>query len=494
MNSSYIPFFHIILTNIYMNQFLSLHLTRFLLLGLSISLMMGCDACQTIVQTAQQNLPSRFVLVTTQGDDPAHIETRVSTDGKIWSGPNYPRTTTGAKHPSHHQIAPGIGTNTQEYMLVWFDVNGQLHSQVSDNGLDWRRDKVYGTYQVNINSRPSVVYNYTEQEWWTAFREGQEIVVRQLLSNGAGASTRISVPNIQLGISMVWTTDGFILAYRASAPGDVYLLQSPDGMSWNPAPGSVVMDISGNPIRSKGSPYLSYALGTLRLGTNDNFTAVQGFDAGKILLYRQQSNGSWELEQELERIQFNSRGVAVAGPSDNLVIAAANADHTAMWWKFQKQDALNTQTELEPCLSHGPAGQMELYNVEIRFGHYKRVPEPGNWDYGDEEDVTLEVKHLAECGQELTQMAPVHLEDMIKGTTHIWSQNTPNSVQPVFQTLLQPQEFVEIAITGDGGTVRKRLTLSDFQAGRSEISVGELPQDDAAYTLNNNTLTFSRVE
>ncbi|MEM7370634.1 MAG: hypothetical protein AAF587_18625 [Bacteroidota bacterium] len=477
-----------------MNQFLSFRYMRLSILCLGISLLMGCDACQTIIRTAQENLPSRFVLVTTHGDQTGFVESRVSTDGANWSGPNYPRTPSGAKSPAHPQVSAGIGTNTQEYLLVWFDPSGRLHSQSSNDGLAWGGDKTYGTYQPTIDSRPAVVYNYTDQSWWTAFREGNEIVIRQLLPNGSGAANRVSVPNIERSVAMSWTTDGFILIYRSSAPGDLYMLNSPDGMSWDPLPGLVVQDINGSPIRSKGSPYLSYSLGTLRLGTNDNFTPTQGFDSGKIVLYRQTTSGSWELEQELERILFNSRGVAVAGPSDNLVIAAANADHTAMWWKFRERDAIPTATELEPYLSHGPAGQADLYTVEISLGDYKRVPEPSNWNYGDEEDVSLEINHYTEDGRLIDRMEPMMFEDLIKGTTHVWGQKEPYYQTPRFQTLLQPQEYIEIAITGDEGRVTANLTLTEFQQPPSEILVGSLPQDDAAYLLKRNSLSMSRVE
>lgn len=474
-----------------MNHFPPLRLHHIWLL-FAILLMMGCDACKTILEPIAQNIPSRFVLATTHGNHPGFIETRISTDGQSWSGPNYPRTSSGTRVTAHHQIAPGIGTNTQEYMLVWFDPNGALHSRTSNNGMNWKSDKNYGTYQVSINSKPSVAYHYTDQEWWVAFREGNDIVVRQLLANGSGASTRISSLDIQLSVAFIWTTDGFNIVYR-NANQDLFMLSSEDGVNWDDAPGTAIKDDFGIALKSKGSPELSYSLGNMRLGTTESFTASQGFEAGRAHVYKMKSDGSWQVEHSMERINFDSRGIAIAGPTDNLVVAAANHDHTAMWWKSQELDPIASGTELEPDLSHGPAGTAEVYNVEVRFSTFKRIPPQGNWNHDDQEDVSLAVKHYTEDGFLLKEIPARHLEDMLKRTTNQWS-NPPDQVDyPVFQTLLQPHEYIEVTVTGDSGPISARMTTETVERAAPSFFVGELPQDDASYELK-NTYSMSRIE
>lgn len=181
----------------------------------------------------QLSVPDQYVLAYTRPGSPARVETVASNGGGIWSAPNSPRDAQGNPLPTSG-VPPGIGANTREYMLAWFDSNGTLNSVTSANSSSWGNLQTHGTFSVNINSRPSVAYHYGQQSWFVAFLNNTNAIIVLPVRPTTGVAVTVAGVTTSLPPTMEFWNNELLIAYKGGGL-NVSLVRSGDGAAWSTA-------------------------------------------------------------------------------------------------------------------------------------------------------------------------------------------------------------------------------------------------------------------
>jgi hypothetical protein len=271
------------------------------------------------------------------------VEVRTSTDGISWSAPSRPFQSAA--------IPCGIGAIPDRYVLAWFDSNDALHTAVSADGNSWAFHATHGRFQVDINSRPAVEYNFNTKSWLAAFTTTtREIVVVPVDAPGGRAVT-ITGATTSSPPGLVFLNDRLVLLY-VDAGNRVVSLSSVNGTSWPAGPGAPITS-GGQEVLSDGAPYLNRSLIGLWLAVK-RVRSTGTLSTGTIRLYSYNA-GDWELSTTLNRTDPFSRGPAVAGVGGSLVVADTGvAAGTVMWRNGQQIGPLDTRTQYDVSLAFGP--------------------------------------------------------------------------------------------------------------------------------------------
>jgi hypothetical protein len=288
-----------------------------------------------------------YALASAPISSPNLVEVRTSTDGVNWSAASSPFASS--------TIAPGIGAVPDRYLLAWFGPSNStsktLHTAVSTNGSTWEFHATHGNFQVDINARPSVEYNFGTKSWLVAFRNVQgEIVVIPVDAPGGRAVT-ISGATTGFPPSLVWLIDRLVLLYR-EGNGRIVSLTSVDGLSWPAGPGTPITS-NGQEVITEGGFYANRTLVALWLAVQSN-SSTGTLTTGNIRVYSYNS-GNWELRTILNRTDPLSRGPAITGIDGGLVVAETGiANGTVMWFNGTRGAPLATRTQYEVSLGYGP--------------------------------------------------------------------------------------------------------------------------------------------
>jgi hypothetical protein len=384
-------------------------------------------------------------------------------------------------------VPAGIGTNNEVYLLVFFDPSNVLHTQSSPNGLNWSGDQTHGSFNVDQESRPAVAYDFTNDKWLIAFRRSDGDVTVLGVRPNTPPVTLTGVSG-SLAIAMTWVGGNFVLATRDAS--GVYIRTSADGVSWS-AP--VQATETGTPIISEGAPFLTNVLGTLYMAVNPlhPLRDTNALGSGFVEVFSSTDGATWTYERLLDPTNPFSRGAAVAGPmsAQAVIEPTAGSSSSDAWYNTQEGATLKTRTSLEVSMSFGPNGPVsaldpnnpgavdDIANVELTFNRFQRcLPE-----YDEYEDVTLEVKHFDLNGSLIRAMTPFVYEDAYKHQVHHWSAGSPTSDYPVFRTLMQAGEWIEVWIEGDDGPSMGVITLPEIVSSVQEFHT-EGVGNDCGYT------------
>jgi hypothetical protein len=481
-------------------------------------------ACQSGHNGVQVDPPELYVLATTPTSSGRAPETRVSYDGRNWSGPNFARNSQGVPIAAQLGVPSGVGTNFQKYLLAFFDDQGHLHTQESFDGVTWTNDRTEATFNVDQHSRPAIAYDHKTSRWYIAFRESDGRVTVRSFHAPTGQGTSLNrVPDVTTthAIGFAITTEGLpanathsrlLLAYR-EGNGTIRMKETLDPENW---PSGVGTDTRRS---SESGPFLDTAFGLLRLGLTGTSTPPQNEDpfmwgegTGRL------SHGTVSVAQSRdgtftswERVFFIDGGTTAAGfspsfagPRTGTVSAKGNypLSTTSIWFSIGNVLRIaglppraepHTETGLDSSMTFGQDRQAgsrtsPFRHVTLVFRRFHRgVPDRRN-----REDVTLEVEHYGVeatpgSGRSiLARMNPWEIEDARKDATVQWSQGH-NSQFPRFTLLMQVGDQVLVKVTGDDGTVSQVLTFQDIDnatrsQGDVEIGVNR-PSDRTSYSV-----------
>jgi hypothetical protein len=430
--------------------------------SLLVSILLGCNEEGGI----SISIPERFVIASTPIVTNAAPETRVSINGIRWSGPNFPRDANGNPMAAKFSVPAGICANANVYLLAWFDPNNILHTQTSNNGLNWSTDQTHGTHNVDIGSRPALAYNYTDSEWLAAFRLADETVAVRRLDPAGTTTTNIGSINSTFPVAFAWTGGQYVLAFRQVT--GIWIRTSIDGVTWTAA---VPAAETGTQIGSEGAPFLTNSLGTLYMCVNPlhPLRNTNSVGSGFVEIYSSLDGIDWTFERLLDPTNPFGRGAAIAGPMSAQVMMEAAAGHSSSdaWLNNRQGVTIQTRTSYEVSLAFGPNGANgagtpggDIANVRVTFNRFKRC-RPVFQDY---EDVTLEARHLDLNGNVIREMPVYEFEDAYKHEEHFWNEGGRGDL-PKIETLMQPGEIIEVRVTGDEGTAQYDMTFDEIANG-----------------------------
>jgi hypothetical protein len=152
-------------------------------------------------------------------------------------------------------LPPGIGSTTDRYLLAWFGPGNSpsktLHTAVSTNGSVWRFHATHGNFQVDLNARPAVEYNFDTRSWFVAFRNLQGQVVVMPVDAPDGRAVTLAGVSTNWPPSLVWLVDRLMLLYR-DGNGRILSLSSADGVTWPAGPGAPVTSAGQTVVTEAG--------------------------------------------------------------------------------------------------------------------------------------------------------------------------------------------------------------------------------------------------
>ncbi len=423
----------------------------------------GCTANQI----GRLALPEQFVLASTPNQTGAAVETRISKNGRLWSGPNTPRDSNRASIPAFLGIPAGIGANKEEYLLAFFDKNEILHTQTSTNGLDWRNDKTYGHADIGIRSRPSVAYDYTSNSWFAAYRQAdRKIVIRQLVPSSRNITINNATTSFDIGFAIA--NRQFVLAYNAS--GKIRVLTSQDGKRW-PTSSGVLATVANIPVESHGGPFLANNLGGFSMALSGTTPLnPPSLSQGFINTYESTNGINWTSKQHLGFASpLNAVGPAIAGISTNTMVAEHNGSQKTDIWLENRParpiKALETRSPYSVSLAFGPKGQVVAKKIELTFTRFKYGGNQNTRPFSGNHDVKLNVSHLSISGNILKRMPEWELKNIPKNQSSHWTNAAGNL--PKFLAYMQPGEKIRIDIKDNDGVIYKVLTFAELNSNAS---------------------------
>jgi hypothetical protein len=444
-----------------------------------------CLALVAANAPAQINIPELYVLATTPMIAGGSPEIRVSYDGRLWSGPSFPKDSAGRPIAAAFGVPPGIGTNYQKYLLAFFDTSGTLNTMESVDGLTWTNRIRHGSFSVTQHSRPSVAYDTKTSRWYVAFRRADDTVfVRGFSAIDGSGTTATIVPDVRTtqAIGFAITTDGVpssathsrqLLAWRS---GGIFMKQTLDPNNW-PAGGGIDTGLG-----SESGPFLSTSFGMTRIALASFARPAPGDDTDRVhhgtlsvLEATSESLASWQ------RLFFVDGGTgaatvsaAFAGPFSATVAAKGNGGvpTTSTWFSSGASTVvlggtereLHTATGLDASMAFGNDDGTSLRKVKLIFFRFQR----GFLKPRATEDVVLNVEHqggqripgLDSSRPVVATMTPWQVTNAAMDATVSWGSGH-GGVLPKFGLMMQEGDRIVVQVTGDDGTVSQTLTFKD---------------------------------
>jgi len=435
------------------------------------------------------DVPELYVLATTPNTPGRSPETRVSYDGRLWSGPSYPRDSNGVPIAARTGVPAGIGTNFQKYLLAFFDTGGTLNTMESVDGLTWTNRLLHGSFNVTQHSRPAVAYDGKSSRWYVAFRQGDDhVVVRRFSAiDGQGTSADI-IPGVitrqaigfavtDVGVPANAPHNRLLLAWRA---GSIFIKQTLDPENWPAGTGT------DTGLSSEAGPFLSTSFGLIRVGLTGTTrpqasedTIQFGDPSGRL------HHGTLSVVESLNdpltswrRMFFIDGGMtaagfspAFAGPRTATVAAKGNpTPNTSTWFSSGNGRVvlgatardIATQTGMDVSMAFGQDTGTALRRITLVFRRFHRIVHERGM-----EDVRLEVEHRGaqripgdnSTRPLIARMTPWQIEDANTNATVQWSHD---GQLPRFSALMHPNDQIVVRVTGDDGTVTEILSFNDI--------------------------------
>jgi hypothetical protein len=196
-----------------------------------------------------------------------------------------------------------------------------------------------------------VEYNFGTKSWLVAFRNTQGQIVVLPVDAPGGRAVTINGVTTSSAPSLVWLSDRLILLYRDAA-NRVVSLSSEKGTSWPAGPGTPITS-GTQEVLTEATPYANRTLIGLWLAVT-RLSSSGTLSTGNIHVYSYNA-GNWELSTILHRTDPFSRGPAVTGVQDALVVADTGvAAGTVIWQNGQQIGPLDTRTQYDVSLAFGP--------------------------------------------------------------------------------------------------------------------------------------------
>lgn len=443
-------------------------------------------------------IPDEYVLASLPvlNGIPGPIEVSRSRDGLVWSGP---RVAVANGTPLRSPYPPGIGSNTDGYLLAIFGTDSKLRLYWSEDSLTWRFANTVKTpgfgeatfSQLGAHSRPTVRYDYALGDWVIAFRTrgvhlarmrpdsqspGQFLNAWQMSVESSNAQSALSTHPSSVGLGNELTGEyeaviGYLGNVVNASGGGVIpngVLMAPWNLlgSWDPASQQVVLvnpnairsatdTTTGDLITSQSGPALHRALG-------DELFLTTKEANGRVRLFESDSEDFSRWKRLLETSSptaLGSAGPVMAGPDSALVVADASsaAGRVKTWVKDSQNRWIGEST-----LPLGSDGGVSLAfakskaaykRVTFTFRSFMRLPGSG---LAGPEDVTLRLYRRLSASSSLTVPISSALTQGVplletvehnpqSGTSHPMTGKT-------FTFLLQPGEEFQLELQGAIGT------------------------------------------
>ena len=455
-----------------------------------ISVLAGCGANRAQTSTSSNTNtpqpPERFVIASVPASSPLRPETRVSDDGIIWSGPSFPRNSAGGPAAIKNGVPPGIGANQDKYLLVWFDPTGTLCSQVSTNGVDWGSNQTHGTFtMIDVRSRPSVTYAPGIRKWFVAFKQSDGSVNVVDLGSDLMGRNVVKVPGIRAddapSIAFNRNTGLVLISNTRGNPPTLFRMTSPDGQNWSTA---APITAGGINLESAPAPYVQYAW-----SQGDYYLAIHEITStilrtGKIHVYKSMEASNWDLVLTIDSVDPDSEGPAIAGFSNNMLIANYKGANqiTETWYNDTASlTPVNTRSISTVSLAYGPRSQSDLRNINFTFIRFQRL----NPDSGTE-DVTLRVEHLTADGQLIQKSRAYTKRGASKQQINNWTGDWGTHI--FFSAYYKPNEIIRVFVDGAGNEVHEDFSWNTppqpvYAPGSASVLRADQPMGNVAYNV-----------
>jgi len=463
---------------------------------LLVSLCKAC--CGHEMEEGVSVAPERFVMATVSSNQGAlnTVEVRVSPDGETWSAPSYPLTLDcNLPIPVDSRISPALGVTPSHYLVAAYDRSGTLYVSKSRDGVTWTPAEVAATVRaegLSSDSRPSVVYDRDERAWvaiLSTFNGGIPHSPSFGYLDGAIAWVRHQITE--------WRPSRGTAIAHTGIPGARYVVAHTqrgevrtaiyDGLDSIPMTGPAE-STDGTQVTTDSSPWITSTLSqvwlatsrTVQLPTPDPDDGGDLYTTGRNEIWEYDfESQSWDRAFHVEDALPNHEGPSVAGVRTNMVVTSPGPDKTTDVWHVApdgrgvlraEHQVLRTRSNKPAAIVFGPklsGGQLldlcspppVMLDVFLRLRSFKNLIAPGHGDFGDSEDVTVEIAHKTRLGfidreydadPTTDEIDELVVRDVTTNQSHQFNEGMPGSSWPEFRIKMLPDEVVTVTLTGSG--------------------------------------------